>query len=679
MASEQKAVKREVKPARRPPPPSPYLPLNSPGLPGWAARRAGIAGAEQGGGTSASSVAGEVGSGPSAPSHPQRSGSGPDPSHDEGTSRKASIFAGIKEPKKDAPRDSSVLLYCERGAMWLHEFGSRIFGAMALYLVNQQDRVTVVGSGERFVDILRPEQVEADPVSLKAGGRIFDSKYGKEIAPFLGLKDYQFRIRSDAYEKGAAWDNGSKGSIKMTRINGGYCYVNAAGSWNDAKQRTMNEARFESALDFLYQWDQEQEMAQLAKANLTSRSEAPYVPMPEKLTIQILAGIGCPEPASYNIERGEPLPLELEESLEKLSKLDPLPSNPHDRIQCRYSKEIFVHETCEEFVPPFTAVTEQKAEAEKEEERARGSQSREQQEASDPTATSGTVLQIGQRRLSMMPPTTMIEDVPASPQPYFGPRKPTLSEFQHVERCAKAAEAQLQVSQAKCDWLEGQLDDYQELKLENSTLQGFSRTQEVRTQELEQKCSQFENNSLFVSEIDVTLQQENKDLRVEKEELETEKGGLEIRCMKLGRENTKLDHEVSDRESALDAKIAECDRLRADLEAMTEERDLLRNRVTEIRTEIEAVAPEFPDKSPARNTAKQTSDRTDTNKSPARNAANLNMSTESADPIPAKNTAKEKAVSPTPDVSTESADTKKLLYCNVCFTSVNSLDEKVRE
>lgn len=646
---DQRTQRDEDTPAPPFPPSSPFPSAkNTPNMPDWYFRRTSTANNE-GSSSTAARRPSMFPSGNASSSSIQSPGFGQNPFQPGMTSRRGSMPAISEESGNEESENSSVLIYCERGGLNYHDSSSTAFKDMALYIVQHEENETALGSGQRFLDILGPPETQVK-THLIGAGRPFDLIYRREVRQFLGATDYQFRIRSDAYEQSSPWDNGGNGTLKLTRMGVGYCYVNAAGSWNDVKQRETNNERFESALEFLYGWDQHRN---------------PDRPQPNKLTIEILAGHECPSPSSYSIDRGSPLPPELEETLNQLSKIVPLPANPLHRVQCRYSKEIFVHETGTDFVPPFAAATEKKAEAQKEEEeQAEEERPHEQIGPLESNDTGDTAQQPDQRRWSTVGPMSVLEYAPGPINSSNRPPRRTPSEIGDLERRLGIAEENLGESRGECTRLLAQIRNLEgqntELQMDKAQLQMEKEELQKEKEELEmdkekmRKEKEYQAGRASDAEDEVSkLLEERRDMRVQRRGLEVERDELRTKVNQL---------ELAVEYKRQLSRLAQSDDQRR-VERLSEERNHLQSRIDDLQ---QGEDEEAQDSDQPQNQA---------NKNTKQDSAGLASTQRKS---PAEKPPPQDAVAPAPEKSGRSVGPKKMLYCNICLSSVNTLNEDVR-
>ena len=172
-----------------------------------------------------------------------------------------------------APVEDEVLLYFNRGGMYLREFTHRALYAMACWLVKneeeEEDEVEEEEDGEEkgpveprdiFLDILErgKDLREEKIVSVSpASSRNFQEK----IKPFFGQPDTKFRIRTTRYQSSwnlnAGFDSGGVGDLKydlkLVRPNVGFCYCSA--NCQLTANFDLNSVSFEKSITFLFDWE----------------------------------------------------------------------------------------------------------------------------------------------------------------------------------------------------------------------------------------------------------------------------------------------------------------------------------------------------------------------------------------------------------------------------------------
>ena len=261
--------------------------------------------------------------------------------------QQGSVPAVITSPREGEHKNTPALIHCQRGGVYLKNFSYVAFIHLALYVVQKEDNDTEVGRGMRFVDVLRPQEQHSVAYAI-ASGRKATQVYVKDIKPFLGSKGHKFRIRSDAYGENSPWDNSRSRTIKLTRPNFGYCYVNAVGNWNcdtTSRDHKANSDVFEDALDFLCGL-LEDPSEKLEKED-EERNRAGF----QELTLRFL-----PEGDEMEVDRSSDrwISSELGQKLEAIANRTPIPNRSSGPILHQYSAEIFVYKTGEAFVDPFT-------------------------------------------------------------------------------------------------------------------------------------------------------------------------------------------------------------------------------------------------------------------------------------------------------------------------------------
>jgi len=534
-------------------------------------------------------------------------------------------------PSTQSPELTNVvprkaLLRCERGGMYLNDLTTPSFKEMALYLVQSEEDETTVGSGQRFIDVIQPGESESK-AHLIAAGRPLAQMYRRYVEHFLGKKGYHFRIRSDAYHQSSSWDLGRKGTLKVTRVDVGYCYVNASGSWSGSKapsQRGINSDRFKSALDFLFGRDEKET---------------------KELTLEI-----PPEHGSHDIDRSSAMPLSrgLEEIFEELTNRDPYTSGTLVRVPFCYSAEIFVHEQGTEFKHPLTATLESLRE---EEEEAKKERLLEQQKAQKKTNTTDSTAQQSVRRWSTTVPTTVFDFNPGPIASSVGSRVRSASEVEDLERRLQTAEQKLQ-QQSATDQLKALQQEGDELRYK-----------------VDQQEKQVTTMSNEYDELGTKAKAEANDLEQQRHQLRTQQRELEREVQELTAEREGLQNQVNDLESQAIETREEYEEsrltiedLETQLQKMTDERDQLQSRVNEHSQETAE-----PDQGPNQN---QSQDYNDTDQRPAGGATDP-IATAAADP------SQENAEASAPNPPSGSADPTKLLYCTVCMKSVDKLTPKV--
>ena len=215
--------------------------------------------------------------------------------------------------------------------MYLNDFSATSFKELANYLVENEGSSPVEGQRRlRYIDISEPGKPGSREHQIQSG-RKGDTPYVREIKPFLGLKDCQFRVRSDVYDQTSSWDSSIPNTLKVTRLDVGYIYVDPLNSWYDPTnpdQQEENDDRFENALKLLYGRDKAQ---------------------PMQLRIELGPGHD-----PIDIDRSQELiqPLSLLETIVNITRSSPISSAPNEPVPYCYSAEIFVHEIGQSFVHP---------------------------------------------------------------------------------------------------------------------------------------------------------------------------------------------------------------------------------------------------------------------------------------------------------------------------------------
>ena len=547
--------------------------------------------------------------------------------------RKSSLLALTAKPSQDAPKESSVLLRCDRGGMELRDFSKPTFKSTMLHIIDHEENNTVVGSGLRFLDILKPGKETSEQASLKSKPLEFDRVFAREIQPFLGVKGCHFRVRSDAYPAQAPWDNGNERSLKITRVDVGYCYVNPEGSWSDPRQLQTNSDRFESALEFLF--DKKKDNGE----------DADWV---DRLTLEI-----PPDYEPFDIRRSSEtlVPIELGEILEEISQSS-VSSGPYEPIQYTFAAEVFVHKTGENFVHPLTRAMQARK---KEEERAQADEEglRKQQEAQEAGDTENTPQQPEQGQWSRAGPWTNFEYSPGPIAPSTRPKVRTQSEIGDLERRLKIADERvIELSRTNPDrdhlqsQIDGQVQQIGYLARENGELEESARTAEKKVTELEQQRSQLRTNQR-------DLEREVRELKRESDELRNHVDGLNVELFQHREDRILLRSTIENLESQA--------------VVLKEERDQLQSRVD--AAESATTGQDQRNEGSGNNAAGDSPDRNEkTSDGPAAGPS-------APDDRPTDVPPPQDTTAPAVDPPSGSADPKKLLYCTVCIKSVDKLDD----
>ena len=229
----------------------------------------------------------------------------------------------------------AVRLHCQYGAMYLKDHHFNAFVELAVHLIREEDESS---SGiNPFVDVRQPATAQIQTYPVKSS-RDATKKYYSSVKPYLGNKEYTFRIRSDGLAANSPWDSSKPGNLKVSRVDVGYCYINAAGGthWNDNKERTKNGNLFQTALGFLFGMD---------KTPSGSKEKKP----PDKVTLRILPNLDSVE---ITYSSSNMMTHELGKFLQK-AYTSPIDYKvPFDPMKAQHSAEIFVHRSEEEFKNP---------------------------------------------------------------------------------------------------------------------------------------------------------------------------------------------------------------------------------------------------------------------------------------------------------------------------------------
>lgn len=559
----------------------------------------------------------------------------PDLSSADSTSSKRGKLAVANGPYGKQHRESSILLRFEWGAMYLQELSNSAFVELALYLISHEKDEMTIGAGQRFLDILKPGQ--SRPTEHRVGSGIQGSRdFNREIKPSLGLPDHHFRIRSDAYTYALPWDIGQPGTLRFTRLGVGYCYIDAVGSWNssDSKERGKNSAEFQNALNFLFGRDK-------------SGAKNEVGCEPKLLTLQIPS-----QSKAIDIERVRKalLSRELGEILHDLTSSGLITSVSSEPVPWKYSAEVFVHERGEDFVHPDKSTTlENELPKEK---------SREAQEAHllkhqlvpEHDGTRHTVQPPKQGGWSTTSPMTVFEIVGGPDTPSVRPRVRAQSETKELERRLGLADVEIDrmhlvrgLLLSKLQSFEGQVPSLENqvhfLTAENERLEDHIRNLDDRVDELEQAGGQLQTQvqqlegraELFVQERDQlragvdTLQEEAVQSTQDRELLRLTLCNLENETQYLKTGRDELESRVNGLES---------------------ERDQLQVQVSNLRRRI----------------------------STGPTSSHAITQTESPQPQSQPQIVRKSAAIP----SGGSAESKGLLYCMVCLSSVDKLNQNVR-
>ena len=233
-----------------------------------------------------------------------------------------------------SPPEVEVLLQFNRGGMYLREFTLKALHAMAFWMVENEEEEKeedenedededpeLESKSDMFLDILEPEKNlrEEKIVSVsRASMRNFE----ENIKPLLSQPGNEFRVRSARYSSSLGFDQGGIGTsrldLKLVRPNVGYCYCSS--SWDNTKQLRQNSARFEKALQFLFDW------------KLSAHPKAAH------LTLEI------PSHGSFRLDRDSEVLFVLEAKIQKIfHQLSSAPCSPDSR-----PTEIFVRDYVED-------------------------------------------------------------------------------------------------------------------------------------------------------------------------------------------------------------------------------------------------------------------------------------------------------------------------------------------
>ena len=567
-----------------------------------------------------------------APLQSPMSGEGQLP--DETKPRQSSMLAVSAKPGKDEPRDSSQLLRCERGGMYLKDFSTQAFKDMAFYLVQQEEDEKEVGSGQRFVDILKGGETQSE-THLIGSGIPFARMYAREIQPFLGFRGCHFRIRSDAYDKASPWDTGRDGTIKVTRVGVGYCYVNAAVGWNsrnDSEQRRSNGDRFKSALNFLFGRDQQR---------------------PARLTLEF-----PPDDNPIDFDYGPNLVLspQLEEILEDKARCPTILNGPFESIPSQYPAEIFVHETGTKFMHPLVLATEA-MKVRKVEEASREEACKPEQQNPQAADDASDVAQQQQerKRWSIGAPITVFDFNRGPSAPSLRSQIRVQLEIGDLRRRLKTAEDRL--------LHQSQVDRVQHIVLERNRLRS----------EVEGLLGQIGYLTREHSEMEGKAQDAEREI----EDLVQERSVLRARQRNLENESQRLRegrNAIQNRVNGLENEVVRAAETRSLLQLTV---DGLGRQVQEITEERDKLRCMLNDKQQDTNEQDQETSNLQDQKEEHTNQESAGRSTDQSGISTTDEQLQDAVASASNQPPPGIADPKKLLYCTLCLKSVDKLDRNV--
>ncbi|KAL6716384.1 hypothetical protein ACLMJK_005950 [Lecanora helva] len=470
------------------------------------------------------------------------------------SSRKDSLLALAAKASKSEPRDTSVLIRSDRGGRYLKDFSTEAFKKLAHHMVMNEDNDEEVGSGGSYLDIFEPGKIAPHVVALRYGIQ-FDRLWRREIEPLLGLKGYHFRVRSDAYSEKAPWDNGKKGSLKITRHNVGYCYVNSKDDWSNSR---ANDELFNNALDYLF---------------------GPGKNQPDKLTLEI-----PPDHGAKDIDRSSEqfISREVGELLKQITKSS-VSSGPFDPFPYCYGAEIFVHELGSDFEYPLIQRMRASIAREQEESEKERLHWLEQEESLKAGDCKDPAQPTNSQRWSIVNPASTIETLPSSSAYLSRPKIRTPSEIGDLERRLQNAEERVTYLQEK---VIEQAEEIKRVNGERSDAEAMWRNSEDKNTHLQQQCSQMR-------------EQTRAEMRDQVSDAWTARDKLQ---------RIVYDYENGIRESPAQKTLIQG--LQEKVKELTEERDQLNRKLensttTAAEDTIENPTAIFHDHSGSRNTAKQ--------------------------------------------------------------------------
>lgn len=537
-------------------------------------------------------------------------------------------------------REPSILLRFEWGAMYLEDSSHTAFRQLARYLTQYEKDEIDTGFNPLFVDILKPGGPPSVEYRVPDSGSRGSRDFAREIKPYLGLPGHHYRIRSDAYTPRLPFDSGQSGTLKLTRVGFGYCYVDAVGSWNSkiSSERMENSANFQNGLSFLFGRDKCGDPISVKE-------------IPKLLTLEIFPQPGAIDITNYFVSR------ELGELFHNITSSQMMTSDPLEPVPWRYSAEVFVHETADTFVHPDALAAAARELCDDQARETQEARLLDQQLVQEYNETVITSQQTSQAEWSTTSPRAVFEIVGGPNVPSVRPRVRTQSEIEELERQLESAEARLSdntqaveldrmyvergLLRSQIQGLEGQISF---LTRENDRLNTKVHNLDDRVDELEQEGGQSK------SQVE-QLEGQAKGLHHERRQLESRIKDLQEEAIQsaenselLGSTANKLEDQVlrSTRECyLLQSRVSDVERQMIET---TEERDELRIQAVKLKRHASAVS--------------------DPN----------HIATHTEDPQPRPQT----AVNAEAQSQSKGTGLKELIYCIVCLASVDKMSPSVR-
>lgn len=562
-----------------------------------------------------------------------------DSSKSDATSGKGLSFAVAGRLSKEQYRETSILLRFEWGALRLEEFSHTAFRELALYLTQHEKDEMNTGLNPLFVDILKPGGPPPVEYRVPDSGSKGSREFARQIKPYLGLPGHRYRIRSNAYTSRLPFDSGQAGTLKLTRVGFGYCYIDAVGSWDSKKssERMENSVNFQNGLSFLFGRDK-------------SGTPVPEKEIPKLLTLQILPQPGAIDISDWLVSR------ELGETFHNITSSQLMTSNPLEPIPWKHSAEVFVHETGATFEHPDTLAAAAQELCDEQEREAQAARLLEQQLAHNHDETAITSQQTSQAKLSIASPTTASTIVKDSVTPSVNPAVRLQSQVEGLRRLMNSTEAMLSKSNESIELdrmligqglLRSQIQGLEAQILfltgENDRLERTVRGLDDRVDELEQESGQLK------SQVE-QLEDQAKGLHGERDQFERRINALQEEAIQSTKDGELLHLTVNNLEGQV---------LRA-----TQERDQLQTEVSDFeRQTAESIRERIQLRIQVDNLKRHPSAGSD----PIHNTTQEN---DSHRPSQAAVTAAVKPPSGGPGL-------KVLLYCLVCLSSVDKLSPNV--
>jgi len=558
----------------------------------------------------------------------------------DATSRQGPMLAVAKELNKEQHRESSILLRFEWGAIYLDEFTHTAFRQLARYMTQYEQSEMNTGFNPLFVDILKPGGTASTEYRVPDSGSKGSRDFAREIKPYLGLPGHHFRIRSNAYTARLPFDNSQPGTLKLTRVGFGYCYVDAVGSWisTNSTERMESSANFQSGISFLFGRDK-------------SGAPIPEKEIPKLLTLEIYPQIGAIDISDWFVSR------ELGETFHYITSSQLMTSGPLEPVSWKYSAEIFVHETGDTFIHPDALAAAAQGLRDDEAIEAQEARLLEQQLAQENNVTASTTQQTDGAEWSTTPPRTVLEIEGGPEAPSVRPRVRTQAEIEELERRLEIAEARLSdntqaveldrmhiergLLRSQTQGLEGQIKF---LTGENDRLETRVRDLDNRVDELEKEGDQLK------SQVE-KLGGQAGGLKQERDQLESRVNNLQEEAVQSAEDCELLRLTVNNLEGQALRSTRKCDQLQSrvgDAERRTVQRTQQRD---QLQIQVDRLT-------------RHASAGSDPNQ----------IATQTEDPQPQTQAAVNLAAHPPSGV----AGPKRLLFCIVCLSSVDKINPNVR-